>query len=255
MTAPVQTAPRENTAHAALRLRGVTKTYGSGSTEVRALNSVSLNIPAHHFTAIVGPSGSGKSTLLHAAAALETPTSGQILLGETEISALSEARRTILRRDRIGFVFQSYNLVDSLTVAQNLTLPARLAGRTVDQDYLTHLARRVGLNGRLDHLPSQLSGGEQQRAAIIRALVNSPDVVFADEPTGALDLRTAREVLDLLRELVDELGQTVVMVTHDPAAAARAHGAIVMANGAITTILIDPRPERVAAELLKEETL
>lgn len=253
MTAAVRTAPHSITGPAALRLREVTKTYGSGTTEVRALRSVTLDIPAHRFTSIVGPSGSGKSTLLHASAALEAPTSGQIFVGDSEISALDETRRTHFRRDRIGFIFQSYNLVDSLTVAQNLTLPARLAGRQVDRAYLAHLAQRVGMTDRMDHLPSQLSGGEQQRAAILRALALSPDIVFADEPTGALDLRTAREVLDLLRQLVDELGQTIVMVTHDPVAAARAQRAVVMASGAITTVLPDPTPATVAAALLTED--
>lgn len=253
MTDTVRTAPRSVVAPPALRLREVTKTYGSGTTEVRALDAVTLDVPAHRFTSIVGPSGSGKSTLLHASAALDTPTSGQIFVGDSEISALSETRRTLFRRDRIGFIFQSYNLVDSLTVAQNLALPARLAGRQVDQAHLDHLARRMGMTDRMDHLPSQLSGGEQQRAAIIRALASSPDIVFADEPTGALDLRTAREVLDLLRHLVDELGQTIVMVTHDPVAAARAQRAVVMASGAISTVLTDPTPETVAAALLKDD--
>ncbi|WP_193105386.1 ABC transporter ATP-binding protein [Brachybacterium sp. FME24] len=251
MTAPAPVLPRPASAQAAARLRQVTRVYGGGATEVRALDGVSLDIPAHRFTAVVGPSGSGKSTLLHTAAALDAPTSGTIHLGDTEISGLTETRRTLLRRDRIGFVFQAYNLVESLTVHQNLTLPARLAGREVDSDHLAQLAERVGLGDRLHHLPSQLSGGQQQRAAIVRALVGSPDVVFADEPTGALDLASAREVLDLLRELVDDLGQTVVLVTHDPAAAARAHHAVVMAGGAITTVIDHPTPQSVATELLR----
>ncbi|WP_293696142.1 ABC transporter ATP-binding protein [uncultured Agrococcus sp.] len=240
-------------ADVALRLNDVTKVFERGNSRTRALDAVTLDIPAGRFTSIVGPSGSGKSTLLHCAAAMDAPTSGTIHIGDTEVSGLSETRRTLLRRERIGFVFQSYNLVASLTVAQNITLPARFSGRPIDQDHLAQLIERVGLTGHLHHLPSQLSGGQQQRAAIVRALASKPDVVFADEPTGALDLRTASQVLDVLRELVDSLGQTVVLVTHDPSAAARAHNAVVMANGTITNVISEPSPEKVAHELLRQE--
>lgn len=238
-----------------LRLREVTKEFGRDSTLTRALNSVSLDIPAGQFTAIVGPSGSGKSTLLHCAAAMEPVTSGAIALGETDVSRLKETQRTLLRRERIGFVFQSYNLVASLTVAQNIILPAKLAGAAVDRNYIDMLVQRVGLTQYLHHLPSQLSGGQQQRAAIIRALAIRPDVVFADEPTGALDLRTGDKVLDVLREMVTELRQTVVMVTHDPMAAARADYVVAMSNGIITNILEEPSAQDVADEMLQQETV
>jgi putative ABC transport system ATP-binding protein len=214
----------------ALLLRDVTKTYDGAHT---ALDRVSLEVRRGSFLAIMGPSGSGKSTLLHCAAGLDTPTSGEVRIGGTEIAKLSENQRTRLRRSRIGFVFQSYNLLPSLTVEENLTLPLRLAGAPADQRWLRDLVERVGIADLLHRRPGELSGGQQQRAAIARSLAARPEVVFADEPTGALDLDTAGEVLDLLRELVDEFGQTVVMVTHDPAAAARAHATAVVADGRI----------------------
>ncbi|MDA1361956.1 ABC transporter ATP-binding protein [Glycomyces luteolus] len=214
----------------ALLLRDVTKTYDGAHT---ALDRVSLEVRRGSFLAIMGPSGSGKSTLLHCAAGLDTPTSGEVRIGGTEIAKLSEHQRTRLRRSRIGFVFQSYNLLPSLTVEENLTLPLRLAGAPADQRWLRDLVERVGIADLLHRRPGELSGGQQQRAAIARSLAARPEVVFADEPTGALDLDTAAEVLDLLRELVDDFGQTVVMVTHDPAAAARAHATAVVANGRI----------------------
>ncbi|TYP86878.1 ABC transporter ATP-binding protein [Blastococcus xanthinilyticus] len=226
----------------AVALHGVTKVHDNG---VRALDDVTLEVPRGSFLAVMGPSGSGKSTLLHCAAGLDSPTAGDVLLDGTEIGRLDETRRTELRRDRIGFVFQAYNLVPALTVADNITLPLRLAGRPLERDWVRSLVERVGLTGRLEHRPSELSGGQQQRAAIARALVARPAVVFADEPTGALDLRSAGEVLGLLRDLVDELGQTVVMVTHDPVAAARAHRAVVMADGRV----VETHEVPVAAEL------
>ncbi|GAA2382805.1 ABC transporter ATP-binding protein [Dactylosporangium salmoneum] len=227
-------------------LREVTKVYDTG---VRALDGVTLDLPEGRLTAVMGPSGSGKSTLMQCAAGLDTPTSGTVTIGGTEISHLSEAARTKLRRERIGFVFQSYNLLPSLDLRDNITLPLRLAGRTADPARLTRLAARVGLADRLGHRPAELSGGQQQRAAIIRALIADPDVVFADEPTGALDLRSAAEVLDLLRELVDELGQTVLMVTHDPNAAARADQALVMADGRVVDAIEAPTADRLARNL------
>jgi putative ABC transport system ATP-binding protein len=225
----------------AVALRRVTKTYPNG---VRALDEVSVAVEPGTFLAVMGPSGSGKSTLMHCAAGLDLPSAGSVVVGGVEISRLSETRRTELRRERIGFVFQAYNLVPSLTIADNITLPLRLAGRPPDRVWLRELVERVGLTGRLAHRPAELSGGQQQRAAIARALV------FADEPTGALDLNTAHEVLDLLRELVDELRQTVVMVTHDPAAAARAHRALVMADGRVVDTLVAPAAPELASRLV-----
>ncbi|MGY2074862.1 ABC transporter ATP-binding protein [Blastococcus sp. SYSU DS0828] len=230
----------------AVALHGVTKVHPNG---VRALDDVTLAVPRGSFLAVMGPSGSGKSTLLHCAAGLDTPTAGDVLLDGTEIGRLDETRRTELRRDRIGFVFQAYNLVPALTVADNVTLPLRLAGQRLDHEWVRSLVDRVGLTGRLGHRPTELSGGQQQRAAIARALVARPAVVFADEPTGALDLRSAGEVLGLLRDLVDELGQTVVMVTHDPAAAARAHRALVMADGRVVETHEAPAAAELAARL------
>jgi putative ABC transport system ATP-binding protein len=232
---------------AAVALAHVSKTYPGG---VRALDDVSLTVHSGSFVAVMGPSGSGKSTLMHCAAGLDTPSGGSASIAGTEIGTLSETRRTELRRERVGFVFQSYNLVPSLSVADNITLPLRLAGRAPDREWAGLLVERVGLGGLLDRRPAELSGGQQQRAAIARALVTRPAVVFGDEPTGALDLRSAREVLDLLRDLVDGLGQTVVMVTHDPAAAARADRTVVMADGRV----VDTLPAPTAAELARRIT-
>ncbi|GAB6900418.1 ABC transporter ATP-binding protein [Kineosporia succinea] len=232
----------------AIRLTGVAKEYGNG---VVALQQVSLDVAPGEFVAIMGPSGSGKSTLMHCAAGLDTPSRGEVLIGGTAIGGLSETRRTELRRERIGFVFQSYNLVSSLTVRDNITLPLRMARRTPDEAWVAELIERVGLSDRAGHRPAELSGGQQQRAAIARALVARPAVVFADEPTGALDLRAAREVLALLRTTVDDLGQTVVMVTHDPAAAARADRALVMADGRIVETLSVPSAADLAASLIR----
>jgi putative ABC transport system ATP-binding protein len=229
-------------------LAHVSRTYPGG---VRALDDVSLSVDRGTFVAVMGPSGSGKSTLMHCAAGLDSPSAGSAMIDGTEISTLSETRRTELRRDRVGFVFQAYNLVSSLSVADNITLPLRLAGKAPDRDWLHALVERVGLTGRLSHRPAELSGGQQQRAAIARALAAKPAVVSADEPTGALDLLTGRDVLALLRELVNDLGQTVVMVTHDPAAAARADRVEVMADGRIVDTLVAP----TAAELAHRITM
>ncbi|WP_432827015.1 ABC transporter ATP-binding protein [Dactylosporangium sp. CA-092794] len=230
----------------ALRLSRVTKVYAGGVT---ALDDVSLSVAPGTFLAVMGPSGSGKSTLMHCAAGLDVPSRGSVKVGDVELAGLSETRRTELRHERIGFVFQAYNLVPSLSIADNITLPLRLAGRRPDRAWLETLVARVGLSGHLDRRPGELSGGQQQRAAIARALVTRPAVVFADEPTGALDLRTAHAVLDLLRDLVDGLGQTVVMVTHDPAVAARAHLALVMADGRIVDTLASPTAARLAQRI------
>jgi putative ABC transport system ATP-binding protein len=222
----------------AVRLDSVTKVYGRGDGAVTALSDVSVSIPGGTFTAVMGPSGSGKSTFLHCAAGLDRPTSGSVYLGAigADLSTLSEARLTELRRDRIGFVFQAYNLLAALNVRHNVSLPLRLAGRRADKGYLAETLARVGLSGRAGHLPAQLSGGEQQRVAIARALINRPEVVFADEPTGALDTVTAREVLKLLRHIVDTVGQTVVMVTHDPVAASHADSVLFLADGRVAEI-------------------
>jgi putative ABC transport system ATP-binding protein len=232
---------------AAIALAQVSKEYAAG---VRALDDVSLTVERGAFVAVMGPSGSGKSTLMHCAAGLDSPTSGSIRIDGHEIGGLNETRRTELRRERIGFVFQAYNLIPSLSVEDNITLPLRLAGRAPDHDWLRTLVGRVGLADRLGHRPAELSGGQQQRAAFVRALVARPAVVFADEPTGALDLRSAHEVLDLLRDLVDELHQTVVMVTHDPAAAARAHRVLVMADGRVVESLEAPTAVQLADRLV-----
>jgi putative ABC transport system ATP-binding protein len=234
----------------AVELTGVSKVYPGG---VRALDDVSLTVRPGTFLSVVGPSGSGKSTLMHCAAGLDTPTAGRVSIGGRDLTGLSESHRTELRRDRVGFVFQAYNLLPSLSVADNITLPLRLAGVTPDPTWLRQLVARVGLADRLEHRPGELSGGQQQRAAIARALVARPAVVFADEPTGALDLRSAREVLGLLGELVGELGQTVVMVTHDPAAAARAQQVLVMADGRAVDLLAAPTADVLARRLLTLE--
>ncbi|MBZ6248967.1 MULTISPECIES: ABC transporter ATP-binding protein [Streptomyces] len=231
----------------AIALDRVARTYPGG---VRALDDVSLTVGHGTFLAVMGPSGSGKSTLMHCAAGLDSPTSGSVRIDGQEISGLDETRRTELRRERVGFVFQAYNLIPSLSVEDNITLPLRLAGRRPDRAWLRALTERVGLADRLAHRPAELSGGQQQRAAVVRALAAKPAVVFADEPTGALDLRSAHQVLDLLRGLVDDLGQTVVMVTHDPAAAARAHRALVMADGRVVDALERPTAPELAERLV-----
>jgi putative ABC transport system ATP-binding protein len=231
----------------AIALANVTRTYAGN---VRALDDVSLTVEHGTFLAVMGPSGSGKSTLMHCAAGLDSPTSGSVRVDGQEISGMNETRRTELRRERVGFVFQAYNLIPSLSVEDNITLPLRLAGRRPDRDWLRTLTERVGLADRLSHRPAELSGGQQQRAAVVRALAAKPAVVFADEPTGALDLRSAHQVLDLLRALVDDLGQTVVMVTHDPAAAARAHHALVMADGRVVEAVNRPTAPQLAERLV-----
>ncbi|NEB14328.1 ABC transporter ATP-binding protein [Streptomyces coelicoflavus] len=231
----------------AIALDRVAKSYPGG---VRALDDVSLTVEHCTFLAVMGPSGSGKSTLMHCAAGLDSPTAGSVRIDGHEISGLNETRRTELRRERVGFVFQAYNLIPSLSVEDNITLPLRLAGRRPDRDWLRALTERVGLADRLAHRPAELSGGQQQRAAVVRALAAKPAVVFADEPTGALDLRSAHQVLDLLRALVDDLGQTVVMVTHDPAAAARAHRVLVTADGRVVEALERPSAPQLADRLV-----
>ncbi|HST33304.1 MAG TPA: ABC transporter ATP-binding protein [Solirubrobacteraceae bacterium] len=233
----------------AVALRDVRKVYGQGEGRVLALDGVSVALAPGSFTAVMGPSGSGKSTFLHMAAGLDRPTSGTVSLGDTDLARLSERRLTILRRERIGFVFQAFNLLPSLTVTQNIGLPLRLDRRRVRRAQVREVAARVGLDQRLRHRPSQLSGGQQQRVAIARALVTRPEVVFADEPTGALDTRTGRGVLALLREVVDADGHTVVMVTHDPAAAAHADRVLLLADGRLAGTLEAPTADEVAERL------
>jgi putative ABC transport system ATP-binding protein len=236
---------------AAVAAVDLVKVYGSGDTAVRALDGVTVGFARAAFTAIMGPSGSGKSTLMHCLAGLDTATSGKALLGGTDLTVQSDKVLTKVRCERIGFVFQSFNLLPQLTAAQNITLPLDLAGRSAERGLFAHLVGVLGIGDRLDHRPSELSGGQQQRVALARALVSRPEVVFADEPTGNLDSRSGAEVLTFLRNSVRELGQTVVMVTHDPVAAAYADRAVLLADGRIAGEI--DRPDRVSvAEALND---
>ncbi|MFI6469228.1 ABC transporter ATP-binding protein [Streptomyces sp. NPDC050516] len=233
----------------AVELRGVRRQYGRGASAVHALRGIDLTLPRGSFTAVMGPSGSGKSTFLQCAAGLDRPTDGSVRLGGTEITGMSENKLTELRRSRLGFVFQAFNLLPSLTVEQNVVLPMRLAGDRPDRRRAAELLAQVGLAGKGDRRPGELSGGQQQRVAIARALVTSPDVIFADEPTGALDTTTAAEVLALLRNAVDSLRATVVMVTHDPAAAAYADQVLFLADGSIVDALASASRAQIAERM------
>jgi putative ABC transport system ATP-binding protein len=224
--------------------------FGSGDTAVRALDGVTLAVPAGRFTAVMGPSGSGKSTLMHILAGLDTPTSGTVMLGDVDLGSLSEKQLTRLRRDRVGFVFQAFNLLPMLSARENITLPLDLANRKPEPGWLDRVVDTVGLRSRLRHRPSELSGGQQQRVAVARALVSRPAVIFADEPTGNLDSRSGAEVLAFLRQAVDEMGQTVVMVTHDPGAAAYADDVVFLADGRVVDGLTAPTAERVLERLV-----
>ncbi|WP_432763069.1 ABC transporter ATP-binding protein [Actinomadura xylanilytica] len=224
---------------------GLSKVYGTGDMAVRALDNVSVVLPAGRFTAVMGPSGAGKSTLMHCVAGLDGATSGKVYVGGQELGALSDRRLTRLRRERIGFVFQAFNLLPTLTALDNITLPMTLAGTRPDREWLDTVVRVLRLGDRLTHRPSELSGGQQQRVALARALVTRPQIVFADEPTGNLDSRTGAEVLALLRGAVDDLGQTVAMVTHDPAAAARADAVVFLADGRVADVMDAPTADRV----------
>ncbi|MFC6023367.1 ABC transporter ATP-binding protein [Plantactinospora solaniradicis] len=249
-------AERENDAEPgqAVALREVDRAYGSGARRVNALDGVTLDFGRGTFSAVMGPSGSGKSTLLHCAAGLDRPTAGTIRIDGTELGALNETALTLLRRERVGFVFQSYNLVPALTAEQNVSLPLRLAGRRPDPAQLHAALAEVGLAGRARHRPDELSGGEQQRVAIARALISRPAVLFADEPTGALDTRTSRDILRLLRNLVDQHRQTVVMVTHDPVAAAYADRVVLLADGRVVDELDgELTAESIAARMTRLE--
>jgi putative ABC transport system ATP-binding protein len=229
----------------AARAANVSKSYGDGDAAVHALDDVSVSLAAGEFTAIMGPSGSGKSTLLHVLAGLDRPTSGEIYVGDTEITSLKDKALTLLRRDQIGFIFQSFNLLPTLTAAENIVLPIKIAGRKPDAFWVQSIVETVGLRERLSHRPSQLSGGQQQRVAAARALASRPQIVFADEPTGALDSRSGAELLGFLRTAVKELGQTVVMVTHDASAAAYADRVLFLADGKIVDEMREPTADSV----------
>jgi putative ABC transport system ATP-binding protein len=233
----------------AARAVGLVKTYGSGDAVVHALAGVDVEFERGRFTAVMGPSGSGKSTLMHCMAGLDTPTSGRTFIGELEIGQLDDAGLTQLRRDRIGFVFQSFNLVPTLTAGENITLPADLAGRTVDQAWFDYLVDQLGIADRLDHRPDQLSGGQQQRAACARALIGRPDLVFADEPTGNLDSNASGEMLAFLRRSVTEFQQSIVMVTHDPRGAAYADRVVFLADGLVVGELGQPTADSVLEQM------
>ena len=230
---------------AAARMTDGTKVYGSDDTEVRALDGVTVDFEQGKFTAIMGPSGSGKSTLMHCVAGLDDLTSGSVHIGGVELGSLSDRDLTLLRRDKVGFVFQAYNLLPTLTAAENTTLPLDLAGRRPDSGWMDQVVKAIGIADRLKHRPDELSGGQQQRVAVARALVSQPEIVFADEPTGNLDSKTGEEVLDFLRTAVEDLGQTMVMVTHDAGAAARAHRVLFLADGRIVDEMVEPTPDRI----------
>ncbi|MEM9131552.1 MAG: ABC transporter ATP-binding protein [Actinomycetota bacterium] len=225
--------------------RQATKVYGSGDTEVMALDHVDVGFEQGRMTAIMGPSGSGKSTLMQCMAGLDRLSSGQVVIGDTDLSSLNERQLTKLRRDRIGFVFQAFNLIPTLTAIENITLPMDLAGTKPDRAWLDHVVATVGLGDRLRHRPNELSGGQQQRVAVARALADRPEIVFADEPTGNLDSRTGAEILSFMRDAVATLGQTIVMVTHDPTAASYADRVVFLADGRIVDELHEPTPDAV----------
>lgn len=243
--APVGSATTGATGGAAARCVDLVKQYGSGTTAVRALDGVDVAFPRGVFTAVMGPSGSGKSTLMHCMAALDAPTSGTVLIGETDVTTLRDRELTTLRRDRVGFVFQSFNLLPTLSAAENMILPQRLAGAKPDESWLRTVITTLGLGDRLTHRPSELSGGQQQRVAVGRALAGKPEIVFADEPTGNLDSASGAELLGFMRRSVDEFGQTVVMVTHDPIAAGYADNVIFLADGQVIDEMAAPTADAV----------
>ena len=253
LTTPFDTPPAKAPLAAACAV-AATKRYGSGDATVTALDAVTVDFHANQFTAIMGPSGSGKSTLMHLVAGLDTLTSGNVYIGDTDLSGLDDRRLTTLRRDKIGFIFQAYNLVPTLTALENIVLPASLAGRKPDKEWLDQVVHTVGLSNRLKHRPSELSGGQQQRVAVARALANKPQIVFADEPTGNLDSKSGGDVLQFLRAAVTDLGQTIVMVTHDPVAASYADRVVFLADGAIVDELLEPTPETVLDMMKRLDT-
>ena len=229
----------------AARAIEASKIYGSGEAEVRALNRISVSFQTSRLTAIMGPSGSGKSTLLHCMAGLDRLTSGQIFLGDVDISRASEKELTLIRRDKLGFIFQSYNLIPTLNALENMTLPMSLAGTKPDPAWLDTIVQTVRLRDRLTHRPAELSGGQQQRVAVGRALLSKPEIIFADEPTGNLDSRSGAEILNFMRRAVDDLGQTIVMVTHDPNAASYADRVVFLADGAIVDELVEANADAI----------
>ncbi len=238
-------APRATNGTVAARAIDARKIYGKGDTEVRALDGVSVDFLTGHFTAIMGPSGSGKSTLMHCVAGLDTLTSGQAVIGDTDLSTLSDGDLTELRRDRVGFVFQSYNLIPTLSAVENITLPSDLAGRKPDGAWVDSVVKTVRLGDRLKHRPSELSGGQQQRVAVARALAGRPQIIFADEPTGNLDSRGGAEILSFMGRAVQDLNQTIVMVTHDPVAAGYADRVVFLGDGRVVDDMADPTAETV----------
>ena len=242
-------ADQEAPASSIVRLQGVSKIYGSGDAQVRALDDVSVGFGAGEFTAIMGPSGSGKSTMMHILAGLDAPTSGHVFVEDTDITALKDTALTKLRRDRIGFVFQSFNLVPTLDARANILLPMRLAGKAPEKEWFDLIVNSLGIANRLNHRPSEMSGGQQQRVAVARALMSRPAVIVADEPTGNLDSRSTDEVMDLLRRAVDELGQSVIMVTHDTSTAAYADRVLVCRDGRIVSDLRDITADNLTAAL------
>ncbi len=243
------TAAAQAQASSIVRLQGVSKIYGSGDAQVRALDDVSIGFGAGEFTTIMGPSGSGKSTMMHILAGLDAPTSGRVFVEDTDITALKDTALTKLRRDRIGFVFQSFNLVPTLDARSNILLPMRLAGKTPDKDWFDLIVNSLGIADRLNHRPSEMSGGQQQRVAVARALMSRPAVIVADEPTGNLDSHSTTEVMDLLRRAVDDLGQSVIMVTHDTGTAAYADRVLVCRDGRIVSDLRDVTADTLTAAL------
>jgi putative ABC transport system ATP-binding protein len=237
--------PPQPIGNAAAQTINAVKIYGQGETEIRALDGITVAFEHRRFTAIMGPSGSGKSTLMHCVAGLDKLTAGQVFIGDTELGSLNDKQLTILRRDTVGFVFQAYNLVPTLSAKENITLPMDLAGREPNWDFVNQVIDTVSLRDRLRHRPSELSGGQQQRVAVARALASQPQIVFADEPTGNLDSRSGLEILSFMRKAVDELEQTIVMVTHDPNAASFADRVVFLADGRIVDEMADPTAERV----------
>jgi putative ABC transport system ATP-binding protein len=249
MSATNEIAPPDARTGVAARAVGLTKTYGEGDATVRALDDVSVEFERARFSAIMGPSGSGKSTLLHCMAGLDKPTSGQVLIGDVDLTTLSEKDLTLLRRKSVGFVFQAYNLVPTLTASENITLPLDIAGEEPDKAWFDEVVDTVGIRDRLSHRPSELSGGQQQRVAGARALVSRPEIVFADEPTGNLDSKASQEILTFLRSAVKDHGQTIVMVTHDASAASYADRIVFLGDGRVVDEMLEPTTDRILDRL------
>jgi putative ABC transport system ATP-binding protein len=249
MSATNEIAPPDARTGVAARAVGLTKTYGEGDATVRALDDVSVEFERARFSAIMGPSGSGKSTLLHCMAGLDKPTFGQVLIGDVDLTTLSEKDLTLLRRKSVGFVFQAYNLVPTLTASENITLPLDIAGKEPDKAWFDEVVDTVGIRDRLSHRPSELSGGQQQRVAGARALVSRPEIVFADEPTGNLDSKASQEILTFLRSAVKDHGQTIVMVTHDASAASFADRIVFLGDGRVVDEMLEPTTDRVLDRL------